>query len=57
MLGSKGIRPLVVLIDSASFGGGISVDPARSLLRNARIPHLVIRRDDDIGTVLNAGAH
>jgi uncharacterized protein (DUF58 family) len=57
MLGSKGIRPLVVLVDNASFGGGIPVDPARSLLRNARIPHLVIRRDDDIGTVLNAGAH
>jgi uncharacterized protein (DUF58 family) len=56
MLGSKGIRPLVVLVDAASFGGAQHVDPARTLLRNARIPHLVIRRDDDIGTILNVGA-
>ncbi len=56
MLGSKGIRPLVILVNSASFGGTQPIEPARALLRNTRTPHLVIGRDDDIGAILNAGA-
>lgn len=57
ILGSKGIRPLAVLVDGASFGASrTKIEPARALLRNTRIPHLVLRRDDDIAAVLNAGA-
>jgi uncharacterized protein (DUF58 family) len=55
MLTSKGIRPVAIVVDPASFGGTQSAEPLRSMLRNARIPHTIIRKNDDIGAVLSAG--
>jgi uncharacterized protein (DUF58 family) len=57
MLNSKGIRPLAVLVDPTSFGAyGSSIDDLRSRLRNARVPHVVLRNGDDLSAVLGAGA-
>ena len=55
MLGSKGIRPLAALVDPVTFGGK-PADPVRSMLRNAHIPHVALRKDDDLGAALSMGA-
>jgi uncharacterized protein (DUF58 family) len=55
VLASKGIKPVAVLIDAASFGGPAGMEQTQALLHNARIPALTIRKHDDIGRAL-AGA-
>lgn len=52
ILARKGIRPVCVLIDPASFGGSSSVDDTRAMLRLGKIPTLVVRRDDDLTAAL-----
>lgn len=56
VLSSKGIRPVAVLVDPASFGALTSMEQTRSRLRNARIPTLLIRKNDDIGRILGGVA-
>lgn len=52
MLMRKGIRPVCILIDPASFGG-VSVTATRNLLLIARIPTIVIRKGDDLTAALS----
>jgi uncharacterized protein (DUF58 family) len=52
ILSRKGIRPMCILTDAQSFGGSVPVDDMQALLRVARIPSLVVRRNDDIRSVL-----
>jgi uncharacterized protein (DUF58 family) len=50
-LSRRGIRPMCVLVDPASFGGPSS-SAAQGMLRLARIPSVVIRRGDDLTAAL-----
>ncbi|NWF68783.1 MAG: DUF58 domain-containing protein [Chloroflexi bacterium] len=52
VLGRKGIRPMCVLVDPASFGGQFSSEPLRAMLRSARIPSVLIQRGDDLTSAL-----
>ncbi len=52
ILSRRGIRPMCVLVDPFSFGGFTPVDETIALLKLARIPTLVVRKNDDIGTAL-----
>lgn len=53
VLTRRGIRPMCVLIDPYSFGGFQPVDNTVALLRLARIPTLVVRKNDDLSSVLS----
>ena len=50
-LSRRGIRPMCVLVDPASFGGDSSA-PIQGVLRLARIPSLLVRRGDDLTAAL-----
>ncbi|MCL4247533.1 MAG: DUF58 domain-containing protein [Anaerolineae bacterium] len=52
ILSSRGIRPAVVFVDPASFGGA-SGESAITALRAARIPLLVVKKGDDMKTALS----
>ena len=52
ILARRGIRPVVVLVDSHSFGGTVSPTEIKGLLRLARIPTIVIRKDEDLTAAL-----
>ncbi|MBN8639033.1 MAG: DUF58 domain-containing protein [Anaerolineae bacterium] len=52
ILARKGIRPVCVLIDPYSFGGGIKADDTRAMLRLGKIPSVVVRKGDDIANAL-----
>ena len=52
ILARRGIRPVCVLIDPASFGGKVSADDTRAMLRLGRIPSVVIHRGDDLTAAL-----
>jgi uncharacterized protein (DUF58 family) len=52
VLSRRGIRPMCVLVDSQSFSGLESSDDLRGALRLARIPAVVIRRNDDLTVAL-----
>lgn len=52
ILSRRGIRPMCVLIDPASFGGLGQVDETRALLRLGKIPSIVVRRGDDLTAAL-----
>lgn len=52
ILARRGIRPMCILIDPASFGGPRSVDETHGLLRIARVPTLIVRKNDDISAAL-----
>lgn len=52
ILSRKGIRPMCVLTDPESFGGPKSSAEIQALLRLAKIPTLVVRRNDDISAAL-----
>ncbi|MBL8134955.1 MAG: DUF58 domain-containing protein [Anaerolineae bacterium] len=48
----KGIRPVCVLLDPQSFGGGVPTDDVRTMLRLANIPTFLIRCGDDLTAAL-----
>lgn len=50
-LARRGIRPMCVLVDPASFGGPPS-NEIQGMLRLARIPLVVVKRGDDIAAAL-----
>lgn len=52
VLSSRGIRPMCVLVDSHSFGGTKPADETIALLKLARIPTLLVRKNDDLSAVL-----
>lgn len=56
VLARKGIRPLCVLVDPSTFGGPVSPDNVRAMLRLAKIPTIVIQRGDDLGAALRQRA-
>ena len=52
ILARRGIRPMCILIDSASFVGGQSSDEMRGMLQLARIPTINIRKGDNLTVAL-----
>jgi uncharacterized protein (DUF58 family) len=52
ILSRRGIRPVCMLIDPASFGGAHTIQDTLALLRLAKIPTVVIRYQDDISMAL-----
>jgi uncharacterized protein (DUF58 family) len=54
LLGHRGIRPLCIYIDPATFNKQISSKEMRSLLQISKIPTLIVRNGADIGHALAA---
>jgi hypothetical protein len=52
ILSRRGIRPMCVLIDPASFGGKTPINDLKGRLQLARIPTVIIRRGDDLAAAL-----
>ena len=52
ILSRRGIRPMCILIDPASFQGNSTAEEITGLLRLAKIPTLTVRKNDDIGAAL-----
>jgi uncharacterized protein (DUF58 family) len=48
----RGIRPMCVLIDTASFDSSRNSDEMRGMLQLAKIPTIVVRKNDDIAATL-----
>jgi uncharacterized protein (DUF58 family) len=53
ILSRRGIRPMCILIDPNSFGGTMPSGDLTALLQLARIPTLIVKKNDDIGAVLS----
>jgi uncharacterized protein (DUF58 family) len=52
-LARRGLRPVVVLIDAASFNGPAGTDELAIAIKSMRVPIRVIRREDDLSNVLS----
>lgn len=52
-LARRGLRPVVVLVDAASFNGPAGTDELAENFRYMRIPLRVVRKGDDLGKVLS----
>lgn len=52
IIGRRGIRPVCILINPATFGGGPDVRDSQTMLRLAKIPSIVIDCEDDITAAL-----
>lgn len=52
-LARRGLRPVVVLIDAASFNGPAGSDELAIAIKSMRVPIRVIRRDDDLSNALS----
>jgi uncharacterized protein (DUF58 family) len=52
IIGRRGIRPVCILLDPATFGGRADVRASQTMLRLARIPSLVISCGDDLTAAL-----
>jgi hypothetical protein len=52
-LARRGLRPVTVLIDAASFNGPAGSDEIAEGLRFMKIPLRIVRRDDDITKALS----
>lgn len=48
----RGLRPVVVLLDNASFGGYFSADRVAASLRAMNIPYCQVREGDDLASAL-----
>jgi uncharacterized protein (DUF58 family) len=49
----RGLRPIVVLIDAASFNGPSGSDRLESMLNFLKVPTRLVRRGDDLGKALS----
>lgn len=49
----RGLRPVVVLIDAASFDGPAGMDEIAGGLRSMKVPTRVVRNGDDLGKTLS----
>jgi len=52
ILSRRGIRPMCILIDPYSFGGSTPVEDTIGLLRLAKIPTIIVHKNDDLSAVL-----
>ncbi len=53
ILSSRGIRPMCVFVDPASFSvSPLSSDTIRGLLQIAKVPHLFVHKNDDLSAAL-----
>jgi uncharacterized protein (DUF58 family) len=52
ILSRRGVRPMCILIDPSTFGGPAPAVETIGLLRLAKIPTIVVRKNDDLGSVL-----
>jgi len=52
ILSRRGIRPMCVLTDPQTFGGLYPSEQLRGMLRLAKIPTLVVRKNDDLSAAL-----
>ncbi len=52
ILSRRGIRPMCVLIDPASFGAPVHADDTRAMLRLGKIPSVLIHRGEDLTAAL-----
>jgi hypothetical protein len=48
----RGIKPTVVLVDPSSFNSLVSSEEMRRALKGAGIPYLLVRKDDNLSTIL-----
>lgn len=48
----RGIRPICIFVDPQSFNARLDSSELRGMLQLAKIPTLVVRKDDDIGAAL-----
>lgn len=48
----RGLRPVVVLLDGASFGGYFSADRISAMMAAMNVPHCIVKEGDDLGAVL-----
>jgi uncharacterized protein (DUF58 family) len=53
ILSRRGIRPVCMLVDPSSFGGLSSTNEVRDLLRLAKIPTIIVRKNDDLSAALS----
>lgn len=51
----RGLRPIIILIDTASFNGLEGTDEIAAGIRYLRTPLRVVRKGDDLGKVLSVG--
>jgi uncharacterized protein (DUF58 family) len=51
-LSRRGIRPMCILLDPASFGAQVRSDTTRSMLRLGKIPSILVRQGDDLTAAL-----
>ena len=51
----RGLRPIVVLVDAASFNGPAGSDDLTTVLKSMRIPVRMVRKDDDLSDALSIG--
>jgi uncharacterized protein (DUF58 family) len=49
----RGLRPVVVLIDAASFNGPAGMDEIADGLRSMNVPLTIVRNGDDLGKILS----
>ena len=52
-LNRRGLRPVVVLIDAASFNGPAGMDEIADGLRSMNVPLTIVRNGDDLGKILS----
>lgn len=52
ILARRGIRPMCILVDPHSFGGQIPADSVRGMLQLAKIPSIMIQKNDDLSAAL-----
>jgi uncharacterized protein (DUF58 family) len=52
ILSRRGIRPMCVLIDPASFGAPVRADDTRAMLRLGKIPSVLIHQGEDLTAAL-----
>jgi uncharacterized protein (DUF58 family) len=48
----RGLRPIVVLIDAASFNGPVGTDNLVTMMKFMRVPTRQVKRGDDLGAAL-----
>lgn len=53
LINRRGLRPIVVLLDAASFNGPSGTNRLEAMLNFLKVPTRVVRRGDDLGTALS----
>jgi uncharacterized protein (DUF58 family) len=53
LINRRGLRPILVLLDAASFNGPSGSDRLEAMLNFLKVPTRLVRRGDDLGQVLS----